>query len=166
VQFGARADHSRNARAYADAVVSWNNSRAQVRPDIVFVLHPKTGESDTITPYYECKARLLRNGILSQNVTLDLLANRSQFEWSAANIALGAFVKLGGGTPWVVRGQELDRDLIVGLGRAFVYDPQTRRNTGYMAFTTCLEVTDMCSGFLAVNANCCGEQENRRQRCR
>lgn len=136
VEIGARADHSKNARAYASAILSWNGSTAEGRPDMFFVLHPKTGESEASTPYYECKARLLGAGILSQNVTLDLLANRSQFEWSAANIALGAFVKLGG-VPWVVRGEELDQDLIIGLGRAYVFDSQTRRNTGYMAFTTC-----------------------------
>jgi Piwi domain len=136
VELGARADHSKNARAYASAIMSWNGSMVQGRPDMFFVLHPKTGESDSSTPYYECKARLLSDGILSQNVTLDLLANRAQFEWSAANIALGAFVKLGG-VPWVVRGEELDQDLIIGLGRAYVFDPKTRQNKGYMAFTTC-----------------------------
>jgi len=101
-----------------------------------FVLHPKTSGHELSTPYYECKALLLKDGILSQSVTLDLLNNPSQFEWSAANIALGAFVKLGG-MPWVVRGEDLEQDLVIGLGRAYLYDPQSRQTTGYMAFTVC-----------------------------
>lgn len=126
-----------NARAYADAIEEWLARRGTAdRPDIFFVLLPKTPDSELESPYYECKARLLRQGILSQSVTLELLDNESQFGWSAANIALGAFVKLGG-IPWVVRGPELDKDLIIGLGRAHVFDPISRRNTGHMAFTAC-----------------------------
>jgi argonaute-like protein implicated in RNA metabolism and viral defense len=74
--------------------------------------------------------------MLSQNVTLDLINNASQFQWSAANIALGAFVKLAG-IPWVVKGEDLDEDLIIGIGRAYLYDPKSRQTTGYMAFTAC-----------------------------
>jgi argonaute-like protein implicated in RNA metabolism and viral defense len=136
VQLTSSADHERNAIAYADAILSWQSKRQKCRPDLFFVMHPKTSESDRGTPYYKAKALLLKEGILSQNVTLDLLNNPSQFEWSAANIALGAFVKLGG-VPWVVGGKELDQDLIIGLGRAFLFDYQTRQTTGYLAFTEC-----------------------------
>jgi hypothetical protein len=136
VEVSPNADHSKNARAYADAVLAWNASQTKARPDMFFVLHPKTSGSEPVTPYYECKAILLKEGILSQNVTLDLINNASQFQWSAANIGLGAFVKLAG-IPWVVKGEELDQDLIVGIGRAYLYDPQSRQTTGYMAFTAC-----------------------------
>lgn len=136
VQQSSSADHEHNARAYAEAILAWHGKQQQDRPDLFFVLHPKTSDFDRATPYYKAKALLLRDGILSQNVTLDLLNNSSQFEWSAANIALGAFVKLGG-IPWVVGGEELDHDLIIGLGRAFLFDYQTRKTTGYLAFTAC-----------------------------
>lgn len=136
VQLSSRADHARNARAYADAVLAWSAGQAKLRPDMLFVLHPKTSGNEPVTPYYECKAMLLKEAILSQNVTLDLIDNPSQFQWSAANIALGAFVKLGG-TPWVVKGEELDQDLIIGIGRAYLYDPQSRQTVGYIAFTAC-----------------------------
>jgi hypothetical protein len=136
VQLSFAADHERNARAYADAILSWHSKQHHNRPDLFFVLHPKTSGSDRATPYYRAKALLLKEGILSQNVTLDLLDNSSQFEWSAANIALGAFVKLGG-IPWVVGGEELEQDLIIGLGRAFLFDYRTRKTTGYLAFTAC-----------------------------
>lgn len=130
------ADHSKNAHAYAKAILAWHSEQPKQKADMFFVLHPKTGQSVVGTEYYECKAQLLQEGILSQNVTLDLLRNRSQFEWSAANIALGAFVKLGG-IPWVVPGEALDQDLILGVGRAYVYDPTSRKNTAFMAFTAC-----------------------------
>jgi hypothetical protein len=136
VQLSPRADHARNARAYADAVLTWSAGQKGIRPDMFFVLHPKTSGSEPVTPYYECKAVLLKEAMLSQNVTLDLINNPSQFQWSAANIALGAFVKLGG-IPWVVKGEDLDQDLIIGIGRAYLYDPQSRQTIGYMAFTAC-----------------------------
>jgi len=136
VQLSSRADHARNARAYANAVLAWSEKQTKDRPDMFFVLHPKTSGSEPETPYYECKAILLKEALLSQNVTLDLINNPSQFEWSAANIALGAFVKLGG-MPWVVKGEDLEQDLIIGIGRAYLYDAQSRQTTGYMAFTAC-----------------------------
>ena len=136
VSLSSVADHSKNAQAYVDAILSWNAKRSSDRPDMFFVLHPKTPGSQLGTPYYECKALLLREGLISQNVTLELLGDQSHLRWSAANIALGAFVKLGG-VPWVVSGENLDKDLIIGLGRAYLYDPQSRRNTGYVAFTAC-----------------------------
>jgi len=103
-----------SAVLYEQAILNWNASRHSQRPDIFFVLHPHTPVSEAETPYYACKARLLGEGILSQNVTADLLRDEDKLRWSAANIALGAFVKLGG-IPWIVYGKELDQELIVGL---------------------------------------------------
>lgn len=136
VDLSATANHARNAKAYTDAVLAWSAGEAKEIPDVFFVLHPKTPGSQALTPYYACKAVLLREAILSQNVTLDLINNPSQFEWSAANIALGAFVKLGG-IPWVVKGEDLEQDLVIGIGRAYLYDPISRQTTGFMAFTAC-----------------------------
>lgn len=124
------------AAHYKDAILSWYESHRGDKPDLVYVIHPRTATYDLSTAYYECKAQLLKQGFLSQNVTLDLLDNESQFNWSAANIALASFVKLGG-TPWVLGGVDLDQDLIIGLGRAYLYDPTTRSNSGYIAFTAC-----------------------------
>jgi hypothetical protein len=124
------------ARTYAEAILNWHRTRPGERPDLFFILHPRTPLSERDTPYYACKARLLQEGILSQSVTLDLLNDEAQFRWAAANIALAAFVKLGG-IPWVVYGEELDQELIIGIGRAYLYDPATRQTTGYMGFTAC-----------------------------
>jgi hypothetical protein len=128
--------HHEAATIYENAIVNWQTKQSQPTPDLFFVLHPRTPASETDTPYYACKARLLSQGILSQNVTADLIGDQAKFEWSAANIALGAFVKLGG-VPWVVFGKELDQELIVGVGRSFLFDPQSRATTGYVGFTAC-----------------------------
>lgn len=136
VELSSRGNHRRNAHAYANAVLSWHEKQSKEKPDMLFVLHPRTSDYELETPYYECKALLLQEAMLSQNVSLELINSPAQFQWSAANIALGAFVKLGG-MPWVVKGDELEQDLIVGIGRAYLYDATTRQKTGYMAFTAC-----------------------------
>lgn len=130
------ASSSEIARYYREAILSWCETRSGVVPDLLYVIHPRTASYDLSTAYYECKAQLLRNSFLSQSVTLELLDTPGQFSWSAANIALASFVKLGG-TPWVVSGVDLDQDLVIGLGRAYLFDPISRRNSGYIAFTTC-----------------------------
>ena len=124
------------AHAYTDAILSWSAKNAPDQPDLFFVIHPKTQRFETGTAYYECKALLLQEGILSQSVTQELIDDRSQFDWSAANIALGAFAKLGG-IPWVVAGDESEGDLVIGVGRSNTFDPVTRQNTQYIAFTAC-----------------------------
>jgi hypothetical protein len=132
----ANKNHHDAAALYEDAILNWQGKQSHSVPDMFFVLHPRTSLSEGNTPYYACKARLLTQGILSQNVTADLLGDEAKFQWSAANIALGAFVKLGG-TPWIVFGKELDQELIVGVGRSFLFDPQSRATTGYVGFTAC-----------------------------
>jgi hypothetical protein len=101
-----------------------------------FVLHPHTSKWEGETPYYLCKVLLLQEGLLSQAVTLELIKDTSKFEWSIANIALAAFVKLGG-VPWIVSGEEAEQDLIIGLGSANLYDPLSRQRTQYIGFTAC-----------------------------
>ena len=79
---------------------------------------------------------LLQEGLLSQHITVELIDDSSKFEWSAANIALAAFVKLKG-IPWILAGKDPDQDLIIGLGRAGLYDPLTRQATQFIGFTAC-----------------------------
>ena len=123
------------ARIYADAILSWNK-RTNEHPDMFFVLHPRTSKWEEETPYYECKTILLQEGILSQNVTVELIDDSAKFEWSVANIALGAFVKLGG-IPWVLHEEGPDQGLVIGIGRANLYDPQKRQTTHFIGFTSC-----------------------------
>jgi argonaute-like protein implicated in RNA metabolism and viral defense len=124
------------ASLYEQAIMNWEALQGSKRPDIFIVIHPHTPASEADTPYYACKARLLSEGILSQNVTSDLIRDEDKLHWSAANIALGAFVKLGG-VPWIVYAKELDQELVVGLGRSYLFDRHTRQTSGYMAFTAC-----------------------------
>jgi argonaute-like protein implicated in RNA metabolism and viral defense len=79
---------------------------------------------------------LLEAGIISQNVTFELIDNASQFEWAAANIALNIFVKLGG-VPWVTNVQTPTEYVVIGMGRAEACEPITRIRTRFTAFTTC-----------------------------
>jgi len=123
------------AHFYVDAIRSWN-ARTNERPDMFFVLHPWTAGWEDETPYYRCKAALLQEGILSQSVTLELIDDPSRLEWSVANIALGAFVKLGG-VPWIVYDEVPDQDLIIGIGRTRLYDPEKGLSNQVIGFTTC-----------------------------
>lgn len=127
------------ARAYTDAILSWSE-RNKERPDMFFILHPRTPNWEDNTPYYHAKATLLERGILSQSVTSDLIDDSSIFKWSVANIALAAFVKLGG-VPWLIDGYELDQDLIIGVGRADVFDPHERTATRYIGYTACFSAS-------------------------
>lgn len=129
-------DHSEIAKRYKDTILSWCEFNAGMRPDLLYVLHPRTLTHEINTAYYECKAQLLRHGLVSQNVTLDLLDSEAQFRSSVANIALASFAKLGG-TPWLIRGASLDRDLVIGTGRAYLFDVMKPGETSILAFTTC-----------------------------
>ena len=131
----ARSGVDAAARAYEEAVLAWLESHE--KPDLVFILHDRTVSWDEHTPYHHCKKALLKRGVVSQSVTFDLLRNPSQFEWSAANIALAVFCKLGG-IPWVAA-QSATRDhIVIGVGRAETQDPTTRARKRRTAFTTCL----------------------------
>lgn len=123
------------ARRYADAIVNWS-AKSGTAPDLFFVIHPRTADWLDATPYYECKALLLEQGLLSQHVTSDLIQASSQFEWSVANIALAAFVKLGG-IPWLVNDENADRHLLLGVGHSSLYDPEDRQVLRHIGFTAC-----------------------------
>jgi len=128
-------NHSEIAKRYTHAILSSCESRG-IRPDLLYVLHPRTSNRVLHTAYYECKTQLLRNGLQSQSVTLDLLDREALFRSSVANIALASFAKLGG-TPWLIRGVNLDHDLVIGAGRVHLFDVMKPSETGMLAFTAC-----------------------------
>ncbi len=131
--------HEEAGKAYAAAVVSWH-AKQSLKPDLCFVIHPKTPDWEESTPYYFCKARLLQDGILSQGVTHDLIGSSTQFDWSIANIALAAFSKLGG-VPWIVAQTSHAEHIVVGVGRVHLYEPQTRITAVSIGFTACFTGT-------------------------
>lgn len=125
------------ARAYEDAIRNWLQQNPD-RPDFFFLLHERTPEWEVSSLYHSCKRLLLEEGIVSQSVTFDLIANPDQFGWSVANIALASFCKLGG-TPWIVDRSDNTQELIIGVGRADFVDPVDRSRRRRTAYTTCLE---------------------------
>ncbi|HXM80421.1 MAG TPA: Piwi domain-containing protein [Burkholderiales bacterium] len=131
--------HEEAAKQYAAAVISWH-AKHSTKPDLCFVIHPKTPDWEESTPYYFCKAQLLQEGILSQGVTHDLIESSTQFDWSVANIALAAFSKLGG-VPWIVAQTSQAEHIVVGVGRVHLYDRQTRKTAVSIGFTACFTGT-------------------------
>jgi hypothetical protein len=124
------------SKLYTDAILNWT-SKQRSRPDILLVIHPKTSPWQDRTPYYTSKASLLEAGMLSQDVTVELIRNETQFQWSAANIGLALFVKLGG-IPWVVNRRHASPQVVLGVGHSHTYDPKDRSVDRQYAFTTCI----------------------------
>lgn len=121
---------------YEEAVKNWLQTNVE-RPDLIFMVHPKTERDEEGTPYYRCKSLLLSEGIMTQSVTVDLLRNANKLQWSAANISLGAFTKLGG-IPWTVDPCSSRKSLILGVGRTEKLDRATGTRHRYQAFSTCV----------------------------
>jgi argonaute-like protein implicated in RNA metabolism and viral defense len=130
-------DHQDSALRYRDAIQTWIN-RNESTPDLFLNLHPKSMGWEEDSAYSATKAILLKDGLLSQNATFELIQNSTQFEWSVANIALALFVKLGG-IPWAVDRADGENEFVIGMGRSESYDPRTRDREQSIAFTTCLQ---------------------------
>jgi argonaute-like protein implicated in RNA metabolism and viral defense len=87
------------------------------RPDFqdadIFIAYTPEGEGKASydSPYYEVKKFLIRNGIPSQMVDEETLANP---RFKDLNIALNVFAKAGY-TPWVLDEELKDADLFIGL---------------------------------------------------
>lgn len=137
-QLPNRHDHQDCAKRYRDAIRGWIAGNCGTKPDLFINLHPKSMAWEDDSAYAATKAALLKEGLLSQNVTFDLIQNATQFEWSVANIALALFVKLGG-IPWAVNRPNAEREIVIGMGRSESFDPRTRKRERVIAFTTCLQ---------------------------
>ncbi len=103
--------------------------------DFAIVICDKTPRFDFKTPYYASKINLAASGVASQIVTLDLLKNESQLDWSLANIALQIFVKLGG-HPWFVKPSPGGGDIVIGIGRS-EREHSNGSKSRFVGFTTC-----------------------------
>jgi len=79
----------------------------------LFLVHvpEEEGKASYDSPYYEVKKFLIKNGIPSQMVDEDTLANP---RFKDMNIALNMFAKAGY-TPWVLTDELEDADLFIGL---------------------------------------------------
>jgi len=77
-------------------------------------------------PYLAAKAVLASADIASQAVTIETLAQPdSMLQWSSDSVALAAYTKVGN-IPYVLHDPTGGRELVLGVGRADVYDPTKR----------------------------------------
>ncbi len=130
-------DHHDCAKRYRDAIQAWMTSH-QEKPDIFLTLHPRSMAWEDDSEYSATKAILLRESLLSQNVTFELIQSSAQFEWAAANIALALFAKLGG-IPWAIDRPNADGEIVIGMGRSDSFEVATRERKRFIAFATCLQ---------------------------
>ena len=126
------------ASRYAEAIEEFLESGERV--DLAFVLHPKTDIEDAHSPYYYSKFPLLSANIPAQSVTTELLDTRDLFQWSAGNIALQAFSKMGG-IPWAIATGMSEDSLIVGINRATIVDRGTGEVARWWGFATVFSTT-------------------------
>lgn len=109
---------------YENAVAAASKADA----DIVFFVtkrdfrYAPRGEN----PYLAAKAVLASSGIASQAVTVETLDQPdNMLQWSSDSVALAAYTKVGN-IPYVLHDPEGGRELVLGVGRADVYDPAKR----------------------------------------
>jgi hypothetical protein len=109
---------------YEHAVATASKSGA----DIVFFVtkrefrYAPRGEN----PYLAAKAVLASSGIASQAVTIETLNQPDHMlQWSSDSVALAAYTKVGN-IPYVLHDPDGGRELVLGVGRADVYDPAKR----------------------------------------
>ncbi len=98
-------------------------------PDIVILLTSRRNEAI----YRMAKAQSLGNGIPSQVVTAEKLANRDQVQWMLGDIALQIYAKVGG-TPWTVLSTSPQNELVLGVSRAV--DRQRNLVVGFVTLFT------------------------------
>lgn len=113
-------DDHQAADAYLKAVQGYLDLQtSKPPPDLALILHRHTDADDQHNPYLSSKYPLLASNIPTQVVTTDLVERTDQFQWSAANIALAMFAKMGG-QPWAVETPFRPDTLVVGMTRVSV----------------------------------------------
>lgn len=93
--------------------------------DLIYIVvnesHEKLSPKDS--PYHVCKAKLIGNGIPTQDIQIETIRqNLSAF--TMTNIALNTYAKLGG-TAWTIEKEDkLKDELVVGVGSTISEDGQ------------------------------------------
>jgi hypothetical protein len=101
--------------------------------------------------YYFMKYELLRRNLPLQVVTYQLLGRKDALKWSASNIALQIFAKLGG-KPWKVMPSH-EKTLIFGIGQS--HQKADEKIVKYFAYSVCTD-----SSGLYKKISVLGESEN------
>lgn len=93
--------------------------------DLIYIIVSESHEklSPKISPYHVCKAKLIGNGIPTQDVQIETIRqNLSTF--TMTNLALNSYAKLGG-TAWTIEKEDkLKDELVVGIGSTISEDGQ------------------------------------------
>lgn len=87
------------------------------RCELIYIIVSQTHErlSPKNSPYHVCKAKLIGNGIPTQDIQIETIRQNLNAH-TMTNIALNSYAKLGG-TAWTIEKEEKLRDeLIIGVG--------------------------------------------------
>jgi hypothetical protein len=85
--------------------------------DLIYVIVNEAQEKFTPnnSPYYVCKAKLIGNGIPTQDIQIETIRQNLN-AYTMTNIALNSYAKLGG-TAWTIEKEDkLKDELIIGIG--------------------------------------------------
>jgi hypothetical protein len=73
--------------------------------------------SPNVSPYYVCKAKLIGNGIPTQDIRIETI--RAKNTYAMTTVILNTYAKIGG-TAWTIEKEDkLKNELIVGIGSTF-----------------------------------------------
>ncbi len=107
---------------YVNAVLA----ASRTSPDAVFYItkrdfrYSPRGQN----PYLAAKAALLSANVPNQAVTIDVLSRpEGELQWSADSVGLALYAKAGN-IPFVLHDPSGVRELVLGVGRADVFDPE------------------------------------------
>ncbi|WP_425629620.1 Piwi domain-containing protein [Cellulophaga lytica] len=93
--------------------------------DLVYVIVNQLQEKllNNLSPYYKCKAKLIGNGIPTQDVQIETI-RQNLGAFTMTNIALNSYAKLGG-TAWTIEKEDkLKDELVIGIGSTISKDGQ------------------------------------------
>lgn len=105
------------------------------------------------SPYYFIKRLFIKRRLPVQAITFENIGKKDGLKWSAANIGLQIFAKLGG-VPWKVK-PSTERCVIFGIGSAHELDDNGSYRK-YLAYSVCLD-----SSGIYRRLDVLGESENR-----
>src|SRR5215218_1041675 len=117
-----RVFEGRSDAAYRAAAVE----AAREQADIVFLVikHEDRYATTGHNPYLAAKALLTNANVASQAVTVETLRQPDiSLQWSIDSIALQTYAKIGN-VPYVLHDPSGAPELVIGVGRSDLYDPQ------------------------------------------
>ena len=85
--------------------------------DLIYIIINEAHEKlhPSVSPYYVCKAKLIGNGIPTQDIQIETIRQNLN-AFTMTNIALNSYAKLGG-TAWTIEKEDkLKDELVIGIG--------------------------------------------------